>query len=98
MRLSAGRSAVWLARLLWEQEVESSNLSAPTGGNARKPLISLGESRVFVFWRQSKIAVNPVPAEGAGDSTGAVAIVTWYRNKSLFLDDVAARQRDGVDG
>lgn len=27
---AAGRSAVWLARLLWEQEVESSNLSAPT--------------------------------------------------------------------
>ena len=26
-----GRSAVWLARLLWEQEVGSSNLPAPTG-------------------------------------------------------------------
>ena len=26
----AGRSAVWLARLLWEQEVPSSNLGAPT--------------------------------------------------------------------
>ena len=24
-----GRGAAWLARLLWEQEVESSNLSAP---------------------------------------------------------------------
>jgi hypothetical protein len=27
---AAGRSAVWLARLVWDQEVESSNLSAPT--------------------------------------------------------------------
>ena len=26
---STGRGAAWLARLLWEQEVESSNLSAP---------------------------------------------------------------------
>ena len=25
-----GRSAAWLARLLWEQEVPSSNLGAPT--------------------------------------------------------------------
>ena len=25
-----GRSVVWLARLLWEQEAESSNLSVPT--------------------------------------------------------------------
>ena len=25
-----GRSAAWLARLLWEQEAESSNLSVPT--------------------------------------------------------------------
>jgi hypothetical protein len=26
----SGRSVVWLARLLWEQEAESSNLSVPT--------------------------------------------------------------------
>ncbi len=26
----AGRGAAWLARLLWEQEVASSNLAAPT--------------------------------------------------------------------
>lgn len=29
-----GRGAAWLARLLWEQEVASSNLAAPTGGIA----------------------------------------------------------------
>ena len=28
--LFTGRSVVWLARLLWEQEAESSNLSVPT--------------------------------------------------------------------
>lgn len=28
----SGRSAAWLARLLWEQEVRSSNLRAPTVG------------------------------------------------------------------
>jgi hypothetical protein len=27
---ASGRSVVWLARLLWEQEAESSNLSVPT--------------------------------------------------------------------
>ncbi len=32
--------------LLWEQEVESSNLSAPTGRKARKPLISRRKRRV----------------------------------------------------
>ena len=30
MSKPAGRSAAWLARLLWEQEVASSNLAAPT--------------------------------------------------------------------
>ena len=30
IRIITGRSAVWQARLLWEQEVVSSNLTAPT--------------------------------------------------------------------
>ena len=30
----SGRGAVWLARLLWEQEVGGSNPLAPNGGNA----------------------------------------------------------------
>ena len=29
-RFDSGRGAAWLARLLWEQEVASSNLAAPT--------------------------------------------------------------------
>ena len=32
----SGRGAAWLARLLWEQEVASSNLAAPTSFE-RKP-------------------------------------------------------------
>ena len=35
-RSCTGRSAVWLARLVWDQEVESSNLSAPIRFRAGK--------------------------------------------------------------
>ena len=36
-----GRSVVWLARLLWEQEAESSNLSVPTIFLFSKPIMLL---------------------------------------------------------
>ena len=37
---SSGRSVVWLARLLWEQEAVSSNLTVPTIFNSNKPFIN----------------------------------------------------------
>ena len=48
-------------------------------------------------WR-SKVAVNPVVAEGTGNFSGAAAIAAGDRNKALFLDDVTAGQRDGIHG
>ena len=46
-RLS-GRGSVWLERLLWEQEVDSSSLSAPTSLLAIRWFDSLTPSYLFV--------------------------------------------------
>ena len=44
-----GRGAAWLARLLWEQEVESSNLSAPNAISASRMRCIHGINCV-IFW------------------------------------------------
>jgi hypothetical protein len=64
----AGRSAAWLARLLWEQEVASSNLATPTTGHRAQGRghIGTGFQPVLFLCPQGTVGRHCWPALLAG--------------------------------